>query len=314
MRPEATRRVVIVAGAGALAGAACGRRRREPVFDTAHQTSLGAGARFGWATLDLADGKWSFVNRTARLPVCSTFKWLLAAAVLARVDAGRDRLDRPVPFGPGDLLDNAPVARAALAAAGGASARLTVDALCEAAVTVSDNTAADLLLRTVGGPAALTAWLRGIGDGVTRLDRPEPALNHSPRGEERDTTTAEAAVENLHRLLYGPVLRPPSRKRLLGWMLACRTGAHRLSAGVPPGWRVAHKTGTWSLGRVDAAGDGGAAGDVGALLPPAGAPVLAAVLVAGSRRPEADVERFMALIARDAVTDALTRREAHARA
>jgi beta-lactamase class A len=319
MRPDPTRRGAVLGGAlllGAtgLTAPARAQPKTGPIYDTAGQTSLRAGARFGWATLDLGNGHFTGVNWSARLPMCSSFKWLLAACVLSRVDARAERLEREIAFGPDALLDYAPTTAAALKAQGGRSARLPVSALCEAAVTLSDNAAANLLLAQVGGPHGLTAWLRAHGDDVTRLDRPEPGLNHSPRGEVRDTTTPSAMLGNLKRILYGPdahgVLTPASRRRLFDWMLACRTGAHRLPAGLSAGWRVAHKTGTFNLGHVDADGDGGNAGDVGVLLPPQGPPVLIAAYVSGSRAPEADVDRFFATLARSTLADVASYRSA----
>lgn len=173
----------------------------------------------------------------ARVLMCSTFKALLAAAVLARVDAGQDRLDRRVPIRPEDLLEYAPVARAQ-AGEGGASVAVLADGM----VGLSDNTAANLLLPSVGGPAGLTRWLRGLGDPLTRLDRNEPSLNQ-PSGE-MDTSTARRMAEMLGAILLGEVLSPASRGLLEGWMAASPTGRARLRAGLPEGWAVADKTGT----------------------------------------------------------------------
>lgn len=186
----------------------------------------GTGARIGWRTGE-------------RFPMCSSFKWLLAAAVLARVDAGRERLDRQIRYGAADVLGHAPVTRAHLA-----HGALSVRELCAAAVEVSDNGAANLLLRTLGGPQGLTHWLRSIGDPATRLDRMELALNSSIPGDPRDTTTPDAMVGSMQRVLLGPVLSAASRQELLGWLEACRTGENRLRAGLPRDWRVGDKTGT----------------------------------------------------------------------
>jgi beta-lactamase class A len=158
--------------------------------------------------------------------------------VLARVDAGRERLDRVVAYGPADLMAYAPTTRARLAEGG-----MTVADLCAAAVELSDNTAANLLLAQVGGPPGLTAFLRATGDGVTRTDRTEPALNTAVPGDPRDTTTPRAMAATLERLVLGKVLSPWSRGRLTGWMADCKTGDRRLRAGLPRGWRVADKTG-----------------------------------------------------------------------
>ncbi len=240
--------------------------------------------------------------------MCSSFKWLLAACVLAGADAGRLRLDRRLPFRPGDLPPHSPVTAGALSAAGGTRAELPIEALCAATVTVSDNAAANLLLGEIGGPPALTAWLRATGDGVTRLDRTETELNRVPRGDPRDTTTAAAMLGNLQRLLFGTVLRAASRDRLYAWMLACETGASRLPAGLPPGWKIAHKTGTWTVEPGHEPADRAAAGDVGAVIPPRGPPILIAAYTAGSERPQEDIERWFAGVARIVVGNSIRER------
>jgi len=248
-----------------------------------------------WALLDRAIGRVTGAQADVRVPMCSTFKWLLAACVLWHVDRGRERLDRRVAFAAVDLLDHAPVVAAALAA----GRPLTVGELCRAAVAVSDNAAANLLLPRIGGPAGLTRWLRGQGDRITRLDRIEPALNRVPPGDPRDTTTAAAMLRLLDRLLYGPLLAAASRAQLMAWLLACETGETRLKAGLPAGWRIAHKTGTYTTRRPDAT-DRNVAGDVGVLLPPAGAPpLLIAAWRAGDGDPAA-ADRWFADLARDA--------------
>lgn len=249
-----------------------------------------------WATLDRATGRIAGAQAEVRVPMCSTFKWLLAACILWRIDRGQERLDRAVAFGPGDLLDYAPTVRAAQAAG---RSDLSVTDLCRAAVTLSDNSAANLLLPRIGGPAGLTAWLRGIGDRVTRLDRNEPALNRVAPGDPRDTTTPAAMLRLLDRLLYGPVLAASSRTQLLAWLLACETGVTRLKAGLPAGWRIAHKTGTYTTDYPTAI-DRNAAGDVGVLLPPTGAPVLIAAYRIGDDDQNRS-DRWFANLARAAV-------------
>jgi len=120
----------------------------------------------------------------------------------------------------------------------------TVAELCEATVTLSDNVAANLLLPAVGDPAGLTAFVRMLGDQYTRLDRNEPALNTSIPGDPRDTTTPNAMIHSMNRLIVGDVLRPASLGQLIDWMIASRTGDKRLRAGLPRDWRVGDKTGT----------------------------------------------------------------------
>jgi beta-lactamase class A len=307
MRPGWTRRAVL---AGTLA--ALVPPRRAAADPAGVPLTLGPGAQYGWAALDLATGRRSAGSPELRLPMCSSFKWLLAACVLAGADAGRLRLDRGLAFGPADLLPHSPVTAAALKAAGGGRAQLPMEALCAAAVTVSDNAAANLLLAAIGGPPALTTWLRATGDGVTRLDRTEPELNRVPRGDPRDTTTAAAMLGNLQRLLFGTVLQAASRDRLYAWMLACETGTSRLPAGLPPGWRIAHKTGTWTVEPGHDPDDRAAAGDVGALIPPFGPPILIAAYTAGSERPQEDIEAWFAGVARVITGNSLRERRAAA--
>jgi beta-lactamase class A len=283
---------------GALGGLGAGLAA--PAFG---ETLLGPGAEFGWATADTAGRPGLSVNAHRRFPMCSSFKWLLAACVLARVDAGSEHLDRRVGFTAADIMEYAPAAKAALARAGGRTGEMTVDALCEAAVTLSDNTAADLLLGVVS-PSALTAWLRAHGDPVTRLDRIEPAMNYVARGDTRDTTTPAAMVGGLHRILFGDVLTPTSRKRLMGWLLDCKTGETRLKAGLPAGWRIAQKTGTLDYHPDRPTIRSGASGDVGVLFPPSGNPILIAAYTSGSSRPQADVDAWFASVAKSVTKSA----------
>ncbi|MDB5481925.1 MAG: Beta-lactamase [Caulobacteraceae bacterium] len=272
---------------------------------------LGAGADYGWAAFDMSTGKASSTNPDMRFPMCSSFKWLVAACVLARVDAGQETLARGLSFGPADLVPSSS-GPAALLVASSDRPSLSLDQLCSSAVEVSDSTAANLLLRTIGGPAGLTAWLRTQGDPVTRLDRTELALNRVGRGDARDTTTPAAMLGNLHRILFGKTLSPSSRARLFGWMLECQTGPTRLKAGLPPSWRIAHKTGTWIPSHGHGAEERSASGDVGVLIPPVGGPVLIAAYAAGSERPQPDIDRWFAEVARSVAAKVESRRRAGA--
>jgi beta-lactamase class A len=195
------------------------------------------GGRLGVFVLDTGGGRSLGYRADERFLMCSTFKLLLAACVLSRVEAGREQLGRVVRFGAGDVMEYAPVARAHLG-----EGRLPVEALCQAAVEVSDNTAANLLLAAIGGPQAITRFARDHGDAVTRLDRWELALN-VPSGEQ-DTSSPRAMAHLLATLLLGDALGAASRAKLEGWMRACSTGERRLRAGLPAGWVVGDKTGT----------------------------------------------------------------------
>lgn len=226
-----------------------------------------SGGRLGVALRD-GDGHLLAGWRTdERFPMCSTFKSLLVARVLAEVDAGRLSLRQDVPVRMQDKVAYAPVVEPHI---GGT---LTVEALCVGTVTLSDNMAANLLLARVGGPAGVTAWLRGIGDAETRLDRTEPTLNTAIPDDPRDTTTPAAMTASLRTVLSGTVLSPASRQRLDGWLHDCRTGDARIRAGVPAGWRVGDKTGT---------GQRNTANDVAVLRTPAGTTVFLAVYLTGA--------------------------------
>ena len=216
----------------------------EPELEAYERAS---GGQIGVYARNLRTGVTMAWRADQRFVMCSTFKLSLVACVLANVDRGRERLSASVAFGPGDILDYAPAAKANLA-----KGRMSVQDLCEAAVELSDNTCANLLLARVGGPAALTAFWRAGGDRVSRLDHDEPMLNRTPAGDPHDTTTPRAMAGNLHRLVLGEALSRTSRDRLKGWMVDSKTGANRLRAGLPQSWTVGDKTGN---NGKDAAGD-----------------------------------------------------------
>jgi beta-lactamase class A len=229
---------------------------------------LGQRARLGVAALDTATGRSLSFDAGSRYAMCSTFKLPLAAAILHEVESGRLGLTDRIRFDEGDLLNYAPVVRA-----NRARGSLTVERLCAAIVEVSDNSAANLLLRRIGGPAGLTAFIRRCGDRVTRLDRYEEELNSNLPGDPRDTTTPAAMLGLMQALLLGEVLAPASRARLAGWMEGATTGLRRLRAGLPPGWRAGDKTGN---------GANGAANDIAIAWPPGRPPILIASYISGT--------------------------------
>jgi len=231
-----------------------------------------------------------------RFLMCSTFKALAAAALLARVDRGEARLDQRIAYGKADLLDHAPVTTDHVAQGG-----MTLGDLCAAAVEVSDNTAANLILATYGGPAGLTQYLRGLGDTVTRLDRTEPAMNlPNPPGDQRDTTTPASMAGLWRKIVVGDALSPASRGQLNRWLGACQTGAGRLPAATPKGWRIGHKTGTGST----------TIGDVAVLRPPRGQPILIAAYLDGATCPDEQKDAAIAYAGRLALSALLLERRA----
>jgi beta-lactamase class A len=248
-----------------------------------------SGARIGLAAIDTGSGRSLSHRANQRFLMCSSFKLSLAAAILARVDRGSERPDRLVHY-------DKPVLGVSPATTRNWPNGMTIAQLCEAICIYSDNTAANVLLTEIGGPQALTAFWRAIGDPVTRLDRIEPALN-LPDGD-KDTTTPTAMLDNLKTLLVGNALSPASRARLLGWMHANTTGTAMLRAGLPADWQVGDKTGHWiSSTNLDAA----AVNDLAIITPPGRAPILAVALTRGGSPDDdarvkvlADVGRILA--------------------
>jgi beta-lactamase class A len=200
-----------------------------------------SGGKLGAAVLDCKDVTVVGHRTNERFTMCSTFKLSLAAAVLARIDAGAIAPHAVLPIAKADPVGHSPVVIAALDKG---ETQMSVLALAEAAQTQSDNGAANILLRKIGGPAALTAFWRALGDDVSRLDRYEPGLNTSHDGDPRDTTTPAAMANVLRSILTRPALLASSQKRLIGWMEATQTGMKRLRSGLPTGWRAGDKTGT----------------------------------------------------------------------
>src|SRR5579871_2373004 len=201
------------------------------------------GLHINLAALDTANGNSIFYRESERVLMCSTFKVMLVAATLARVDSKNENLDRVIHYQKSDVLDYAPETAKNL------SLGMSVRELCAAAITLSDNTAANLLYAGVGGPAGLTRYIRGLDDSRTRFDRIESALN-TPDGE-LDTTTPSAMLANLKSLLLDDALSTPSRQLLTDWMIGCTTGLTRLRAGLPAGWRAGDKTGSGGVGQLN---------------------------------------------------------------
>jgi beta-lactamase class A len=255
-------------------------------------TEQRTGARIGVAAVDTASGKRLAYRSEERFPMCSTFKFLAAAAVLKRVDGGQQELDRFVSYDAKDILEYAPVTKAHLKDGG-----MTLGALCAAAIEQSDNTAGNLLLDTIGGPTGLTNFARSIGDETTRLDRKEPELNSASPGDERDTTTPAAMCADMQRLLLGKLLSESSRQQLEDWLRQNETGSQMIRAGVPKTWTVGDKTGRCG---------NGATNDVAIIRPPASAPILVAIYSMGSASSAEDRTAIVAEAAR-AVVESLSR-------
>ena len=242
------------------------------------------GGRIGVAALDTTNSKQVEYRADDRFPMCSTFKFLAAAAVLKRVDEKKEKLERFVPYGAKEILEYAPVTKEHLKDGG-----MILDALCAAAIEQSDNTAGNLLLDAIGGPAGLTNFVRSLGDRLTRLDRIEPELNSAIPGDERDTTTAAAICSDLQRLLLGDALSEASRRQLENWLQRNETGGSMIRAGVPKSWIIGDKTGR---------GSNGATNDIAIMRPPGRVPILLAISSVGSTATPNDRAAAIAEVAK----------------
>jgi beta-lactamase class A len=229
------------------------------------------GGRLGVFVRDTGTGATIEHRADERFPMCSTFKLLTAAAALKRVDEGAERLNRTIAYGPSDLLDYAPISKAHVTEGG-----MTLADLCAAAIDWSDNTAANLVLQTIGGPAGFTAFARSLGDTVTRLDRTEPTLNESLPGDPRDTTCPRAMAADMQKVLLGDTLSDASRLQLQTWLINDKVGDKRLRAGLPASWRIGDKTGS---------GERGSTNTIAILWPPERAPLIATVYYTESSAP-----------------------------
>jgi beta-lactamase class A len=238
-----SRRSFLLSGFAAASSGSCKLLARSSqslsgLSESLVQLEKDCNGRLGVAALDIVSGETSNHRGNERFAMCSTFKMLLASAVLQRVDVGTESLGRMIPIPANGTLPSSPITQ------NHTGGKITVGALCAAIVTRSDNTAANLLLDTVGGPNGITRFARSLGDMVTQLDRVEMALNEALPGDPRDTTSPLAMVANWHKLLLGDELSPSSRKQLTEWLIANRTGDERLRAGLTSGWIVGDKTGS----------------------------------------------------------------------
>ncbi|MFI5559829.1 class A beta-lactamase [Amycolatopsis japonica] len=218
-------------------------------------------ARLGVYALDTGGGGTVEHRADERFAFCSTFKGVAAAAVLQRNPLSH--LETRVSYSRDDLMKHAPVTERHVATG------MTIRQLCDAAVRFSDGTAGNLLLRDLGGPAALTAFTRGLGDTVTRMDRVEPAITEATPGDLRDTTTPRAFEADYREIVLGDTLTADKRDFLRDLLQRTVTGAGRIRAGLPPGWTIAGKTGTGEYGTLN---------DIAVLWPPGKAPIVLAIM------------------------------------
>ena len=244
--------------------------------------------RLGVAILDTARMELIAHRGDEHFPMCSTSKYPTAALVMARIDRKEESLTRRIVYSRDYLVPCSP-----FTAKHAGDDGVTVGEICDAALTLSDNTAENLLLDSFGGPMKLTAYTRSLGDSLTRFDRREPELNEAIPGDPRDTTTPVAMLKILHRTILGTALSVSSREQLTAWLVACKTGDKRLRAGVPKGWRVGDKTGS-SANNVT--------NDIAIIWPPGRAPIIATTYYAESRASTDERNAVLSEVGRLAAT------------
>jgi beta-lactamase class A len=254
------------------------------VQDRLREIESGVGGRLGIAALDMESDRRVDYRSSSLFPMCSTFKLLLAGAVLSKVDHGKETLDREIALTQADILDYAPVAKPLLA-----KGKITVAQACAGAVVDSDNSAANLLLSSIGGPGALTLFARTLGDKTAHLDRIEPFLNEATPGDARDTTSPAAMLNDLGMLVLQDTLSKASRDMLTDWLVKSRTGLAKLRAGMPDGWKVGDKTGM---------GERGSTCDVAIAWPPGRKPLLIAAYLTESNATIAERNKALADVGR----------------
>ncbi|WP_432115666.1 class A beta-lactamase [Streptomyces sp. S1] len=245
-------------------------------------------ARLGVYAIDTGTGREIAYRDRERFPYASTFKALAAGAVLRMEKLGG--MERVVRYTKEELVEPSPVTEKHV------DTGMTLDALADAAVRYSDNTAGNLLFEELGGPKGLQAVLRSLGDGVTRMDRIEPELGDWRPGEVRDTSSPRALAGDLRAFVLGDVLRAPERERLTTWLKTNLTGDETIRAGVPDTWVVGDKTGT--------ATTYGGRNDMAVVWPPDGAPIVMAILSTRSGR-EAEPDNRLIARAASVVAEAL---------
>jgi beta-lactamase class A len=298
-----TRRAVVAAllGATLTAGCTATTASTSPTTTTVSPTPAAEdsaplkaleqefGARLGVHATNVRTGQTLSYRADERFAILSTFKTYAAAALLHEHPLSTGYFDKVITYTAADLVANSPVTSTRVATG------MTVAELCEAAVTKSDNTAANLMLKELGGPPGLTAFARSIKDDVTRLDRWETELNSAVPGDVRDTTTPTAIANAYQSVVLGDTLGVPERTKLKTWLLANTTGDERIRHGLPPTWTTGDRTGT---------GEYGTANDVAITWTPDGTPIVIAVLTSKAT-PDATADN--ALLARTAavVADAL---------
>ena len=230
-----------------------------PIQEKLAELEVSSGGRIGISAINTGNNNRIQYRADERFPFCSTSKVIGAAAILKQSMSKNNLLQERIKYNKEDLVVYSPITEKHL------SDGMTISELCEATVSISDNTAINLLVNKLGGPDAVTSFTRSLGDNTFRLDRKEPELNSAINGDLRDTTTPAAMEKTLQKLTLGDALAVPQRELLLSWMKGSITGYSQIRAGVPKEWIVGDKTGK---------GDFGTTNDMGVIWPTNCSPIV----------------------------------------
>lgn len=282
MLPMMSRRFLLIGASVALAASRA--RAAGGIQDSLRELEAGVGGRLGVAALDMASDRRVDYRSNNLFPLCSTYKLLLAGAVLAKIDQGKEQLDRAIPLTQADMQEYAPLAKTLLP-----KGQMTVAEALFGAIVSSDNSAANLLLNSIGGAGALTLYARTLGDKTTHLDRIEPFLNEAMPGDARDTTSPAAMLNDLGVLLLQDALSPFSRDLLIDLLAKSQTGTAKLRAGLPAAWKAGDKSGM---------GEHGSSCDVAIAWPKEKQPLLIAAYLTESNASLAERNKVLSETAR----------------
>ena len=237
----------------------------ETIEDAIRGIEQDLGARVGFFMHDRHTGREIVHSADDRFPLNSTFKLLACGALLSKVEAGTADLSKTILLEKLEIVTYSPAIERAIRAG---QIQVSLEQACRMVLSVSDNTAANIVLSEVGGPAGLTDFLRSIGDEVTRLDRWEPELNEATPGDPRDTTTPRAMAGLVENLILGDVLSADSRTTLREWLAAHSVAEALFRSPLPNSWTIHDRTG---------AGGYGSRSIVAVLYPPGREPIIAAL-------------------------------------
>jgi len=265
---------LIVAMSLNSAGVACYASAQSTQLDNVQQQfatlEASSGGRLGVAAIDTATHREIQYRGDQRFPMGCTSKVMGVAAILKKSMTDSQYLQQNVKYQKKDLVNWTPITEKFLAQG------MTVEALCGAAISYSDNTAMNLLTAKLGGPQGINRFARSIGDSSFKLDHWWPDEANGNLFNLQDSSTPNAMARSLQKIALGDVLALPQREKLLTWLKNNTTGNARIRAGVPKEWVVGDKTGSGY--------EYGTANDIALIWPPNRAPIIVAIFYSSTKK------------------------------